>query len=166
MKRLMVFRHGKSDWYAGASSDHQRPLNKRGVRSAKTMGKVLTRLTEAPDLIYASSAVRARDTARLAAEAGGWDCDIIEADELYGTSAGDALSLVRGVTDDVQRLMVVGHQPTWGYLVQSLTGASVHMKTATVAAVDLAIDAWRGAPTSTGTLAYLLQPRMFKDWDL
>ena len=91
MKRLMILRHGKSDWNAGASSDHARPLNRRGTGAAMTMGRLLTRLGEVPDLIVTSSAVRARETALLAADAGDWGCETIEVDDLYGTSAGGAL---------------------------------------------------------------------------
>ena len=42
MKRLIILRHGKSDWNAGAASDHARPLNRRGTGAAVTMGRVLT----------------------------------------------------------------------------------------------------------------------------
>lgn len=131
-----------------------------------TMGKLLSRLGEAPDLIVTSSAVRARETALLAADAGEWDCETIEVDDLYGTSAGGALRVASGTPDEVDRLMLVGHEPTWGYLVRALTGAAVEMKTATVAAVDLRMASWRHAPEAAGTLAYLLQPRLFSDWDL
>ena len=102
----------------------------------------------------------------LAADAGGWECETIEVDDLYGTSAGDALRVASGTTDDVERLMLVGHQPTWGYLVRALTGAAVEMKTATLAAVDMHMDSWRHAPEAAGSLAYLLQPRLFADWEL
>ncbi len=131
-----------------------------------TMGKLLSRLGETPDLIVTSSAVRARETALLAADAGEWGCETIEVDDLYGTSAGGALRVASRTPDEVDRLMLVGHQPTWGYLVRALTGAAVEMKTATVAAVDLRMASWRGAPEAAGTLAYLLQPRLFSDWDL
>lgn len=131
-----------------------------------TMGKLLSRLGETPDLIVTSSAVRARETALLAADAGEWGCETIEVDDLYGTSAGGALRVASRTPDAVDRLMLVGHQPTWGYLVRALTGAAVEMKTATVAAVDLRMASWRHAPEAAGTLAYLLQPRLFSDWDL
>jgi phosphohistidine phosphatase len=166
MKRLMILRHGKSDWNAGASSDHARPLSRRGTGAAMTMGKLLTRLGEAPDLIVTSSAVRARETALLAADAGEWECETVEVDDLYGTSAADALRVASGTSDDVERLMLVGHQPTWGYLVRALTGAAVEMKTATVAAVDMQMGSWRHAPQAAGSLAYLLQPRLFSHWEL
>ena len=130
------------------------------------MGRVLTRLGEAPDLILTSSAIRARETALLAVDAGGWDCEAVEVDELYMTSAGEALRIAAAAPDEVERLMLVGHEPAWGYLVRALTGAEVSMKTATVAGIDMAMGRWEHAPQSPGTLAYLLQPRLFTNWEL
>jgi phosphohistidine phosphatase len=130
------------------------------------MGRVVYKMGEVPDLIYTSSATRARETALLAADAGDWGCEMIDVDDLYGTSAGGALAVAAQAPDEIERLMLVGHEPTWSYLVHSLTGASVEMKTATVAAVDLTMSSWKQAPEATGTLAFLLQPRMFTDWEL
>ena len=62
--------------------------------------------------------------------------------------------------------MLVGHEPTWSSLVNSLTGAAVHMKTATVAGIDLSVSSWMDATEATGTLAYLLQPKLFKEHEL
>lgn len=166
MKRLMILRHGKSDWYAGAESDHGRPLNKRGTAAARTMGRILTRIGEIPDIVYTSSAVRATETTLLAAEAGGWESERIEADGLYGATAAKALAVAASAPDNIEKLLLVGHEPTWSYLVHSLTGASIQMKTATVAAIDLSISTWREAPHASGSLAYLLQPRLFADWDV
>jgi phosphohistidine phosphatase len=166
MKRLMILRHAKSDWHAGASSDHARPLNRRGTAAAITMGKVLTKMGETPDLIYSSSAQRAKETAILAIDAGGWACELVENDDLYGTSPAGALEVAANAPDDIYSLMLVGHEPTWSYLVHSLTGAEVDIKTATVAAVDLSVSRWIDAPRSNGSLAFLLQPRLFKDWEI
>lgn len=166
MKRLMILRHAKSDWNAGASSDHARPLNRRGTDAAMTMGRLLTRIGEVPDLIYTSSALRARETAMLAADAGDWDVETVELDELYGTSARAALAIAAKAPDTVERLMLVGHQPTWGNLIHNVTGASVAMKTATVAGIELHMDLWEHAPDAMGSLAYLLQPSLFTEWEM
>lgn len=162
----MILRHAKSDWNAGASSDHARPLNRRGTDAALTMGRVLTKIGEVPDLVYTSSATRARETIMLAADAGDWDTNVTEVDDLYGTSANAALQIAMGAPDDVERLMLVGHQPTWGYLIHAVTGASVEMKTATVAGIEMHMESWQHAPQAMGSLVYLLQPRMFTDWEL
>ena len=166
MKRLMILRHAKSDWHAGASSDHARPLNRRGTGAAMTMGRVLARVGEVPELVLSSSALRARETAMLAADAGRWESEIREIDALYGTSAAEALRIASEASDEIERLMLVGHEPTWSYLVNAVTGASVSMKTATVAGIDMHTESWAGAPAAAGSLAYLLQPRLFADWEL
>ena len=41
MKRLLVFRHGKSDWDADYGVDFERPLALRGQKAARTMGRFL-----------------------------------------------------------------------------------------------------------------------------
>lgn len=161
MKRLLLMRHAKSDWGASYRSDHERPLNRRGTAAAITMGKVLAGINEIPDLVYTSSAVRAAETALLAADSGGWGLEPVSVDELYGASPDEVLAVVGSAPVTVQRLMIVGHQPTWGQLLRALTGSAAQIKTATVAAVDLAIDGWDEAPLSRGALAYLLQPKLF-----
>ena len=166
MKRLMILRHAKSDWNAGASSDHARPLNRRGTGAAMTMGRVLTRVGEVPDLVLTSTAQRARETIMLASDAGGWDSEVREIDDLYGSSANVALQIAASAPPEVERLMLVGHQPTWGYLVRAVTGAAVNMKTATIAGIDMHMERWEHAPEAMGSLVYLLQPRMFTTWEL
>jgi phosphohistidine phosphatase len=163
VKRLMILRHAKSDWAASYGSDHGRPLNKRGKRAARAVGIAVARSGEVPDRAITSTAVRARDTLERAMDAGGWDSEVSASDALYGTSVAGALSVAAGGGGDAERLMLVGHQPTWGSLVYALTGASVVVKTATLIAVDLAAGSWADAENARGSIAYLLQPRLFTD---
>lgn len=163
MRRLILFRHGKSDWHAPSGSDHDRPLNRRGTAAAETMGRVLTRAGLVPDHVITSSAVRARTTLELARSAGGWGSTIEESGTLYGTTAGGALSVAAEAPADVESLMLVGHEPTWSDLAHHLTGGYVTVKTATVIGIDLPIDSWRHVDTR-GSLAFLFQPRDFTGW--
>ncbi len=166
MKRLLVMRHAKSDWHSGASSDHERPLNDRGMAAARTMGIVLDRIGEVPDLAITSSAVRARTTLEVAAKAGGWRTEITVDRSLYGTSPDGALGVVTRTPDEIERLMLVGHQPAWGGLVYQLTGAATQMKTGTVAIIDLMVGTtWQPHDVLSGELVALLQPRHFADLD-
>ncbi len=168
MKRLMILRHAKSDWNAAYGGDHERPLNTRGMRAARAVGIAVARSGEIPDMAMTSTATRARTTLDEAIDAGSWDTAVSEDRRLYGTSPAGALEVASAAPDDIERLMLVGHQPTWGSLVRALTGASVVVKTATLVAVDLRITRWLDAPTADGSIAYLFQPRLFTDgtWDL
>ena len=62
MKTLLVLRHAKSSWDHTELADHDRPLNKRGMRTAPRMGRLLIERDLVPDLILCSTAVRARTT--------------------------------------------------------------------------------------------------------
>lgn len=168
MKRLIVFRHAKSDWDADYGSDHDRPLNKRGVSAARTMGIAIAKMDQVPDLVYTSSAVRARSTVELAAAAGNWSTTIEINEDLYLTSADRALAIAGRAPDSVDRLMLVGHQPTWGTLVHNLTDGRVQVKTATAVGIDFRILSWSDAARAGGEIAYVLAPRLFTDgdWDL
>ncbi len=163
MKRLIVLRHGKSDWGTGAP-DHERPLNKRGRGAAALMGRLLTAIGQQPDRVITSSATRAATTAELAAEAGHWECPIEVTDALYGTSPGAVLRLLTATGGESERLMLVGHEPTWSNLVAVLTGARVRIATATAVGID--VPSWRGVAPDTGEISYVLPPRPFGSLNL
>lgn len=167
MKSLLLMRHAKSDWDASHSSDHERPLNDRGVRSARLMGRLISSLDLVPDHVISSTAVRARTTAALASDAGSWQTRIELQGDLYGTGPETVLRVIEAVVD-AQRLMLVGHQPTWAMLVNRLTGAVVDMKTASVATVEFMIESWSDVSSTQGILTSLIHPRPFfgTQWDL
>ena len=161
MTNLMIMRHGKSDWDAAAQSDHARPLANRGILSAERMGEVVRDLGVIPGLVISSTAVRARATAELARITGGWASRLILEDDLYGTSPRGALEVVARHAGDWERVMIVGHEPTWSMLVKQLTGGTCAMRTAAVADIEIQSGGWDTVSTATGTLVSLLQPRGF-----
>ena len=161
MLRLMLFRHGKSDWSAACDGDPDRPLNARGERAAATMGLVLRRMGEVPDRVVTSPATRAESTASLARLSGGWDAPLEVADELYGGGPATALGVAARCGGAAERLMLVGHEPTWSMIAERITGGRISVKTGTVLAFDLDGATWADAPHAAGTLTYALHPRMF-----
>jgi len=161
MLNLMLMRHAKSDWDAGATDDHSRPLNKRGKRSAERMGEVVRDLGLVPDLVVSSTATRARSTAELARLSGGWASRLILEDGLYGAGVEETLSVAASHGDGSTRLMLVGHQPTWSMAVRHLTGSRAEMRTATIADIEIHADAWSSMTSANGALVALLQPRHF-----
>jgi phosphohistidine phosphatase len=165
VKRLLLMRHAKSDWEADYGSDHERPLNGRGVRSALLMGRALTAKGLIPGLVVSSSAVRARRTAELAAEAGRWPAAIRLDRSLY-ESGPDGVLLAASAAPDIGTLMLVGHQPTWSILARNLTGEPVEMRTATVVVIEMSLDTWADVPGASGTLVEVLSPGDFVSADL
>lgn len=167
MKTILFLRHGKSDWDADFSTDHERPLNKRGRNAAATMGRFLAGCGTLPDRIITSTAVRAKTTIEIAKEAGGWDAPTRETKSLYLASPSDLLVQIRAEADTANTLLLVGHQPTWGSTVSRLVGGgAVRYPTAALARVDLDVRRWQDVETGYGELIWLIPPKALRGLDV
>lgn len=161
MKQVYLLRHAKSDWEAGFASDHERPLAARGETAARSVGRFLAALGKVPDAVVSSSAVRARTTAELAKEAGGWDVTVETTPDFYQAGPEVLLARVQSTPDDVERLLFVGHEPTWSETVGLFVGqADIKMVTAALARVDLLVEHWGDTRFGSGTLGWLVTPKV------
>ncbi len=161
MLRLLVLRHGKSDWGAPFSVDLERPLAERGRRAARRMGRFLTASGRAPDSVITSPALRARRTVELAAQAGKWSCPIRVSESLYGGSAQQVLEQVRREPAVVTSVLIAGHQPTWSALISGLIGGGqLRFPTAALACIRFDHGEWSRVDFGDGELSWLVTPRL------
>ena len=111
-RRLILLRHAKSDWYSGAATDFDRPLNDRGRRNAPRVGRWLHANGLAPDVVCCSSARRTRQTLELVGtELGLSTTDLYYLGELYHASEEEISMIVDDYLPGDGTLMVVGHNP-------------------------------------------------------
>jgi len=127
------------------------------------MGVFLSRLGQAPDLVISSTAVRADDTARLAAEAGDWSCTLETDRQLYEGNTGLILPLVQQQDDSQDSLLLAGHEPTSSEMIAKLIGGGlVRMPTAALARIDFLVESWAEVRFGNGMLVWLVTPKMLK----
>ena len=158
-RRLLLLRHGKSDWSTGAESDHARPLTRRGEDAAGAVGRWITESRLAPDLVLSSTAVRARLTAELARESGGWTCPLKLDENLYSAAPERLLEICRALDPELRRPLLVGHQPTWGALASLLAGGG-RLRFPTGSLAVLRCDGtWRELAAGSAELEVLLAPK-------
>ena len=161
MKRILLFRHGKSNWDVDYEADHDRPLAKRGHKAASLMGRYLASLDQVPDRVICSSALRAKETVRLAAKAGKWSCPITITEDLYDASVEQVTELIRKSRDSLNSILLAGHEPTWSLLAGRLIGkANLKFPTAAMARIDLAVTSWKEAQFGKGTLIWMVSPKL------
>lgn len=135
MKRtLVVVRHAKSDWDTGVE-DHERPLNERGRRDAPAVGRWLRGHVGTIDLVICSSATRARQTWRLAAEALEQTPHVRYEQRVYGAEPRALMSVLDEVADDIETTVLVGHNPGLSELVAAVSRQVVELKTSAIAVV-------------------------------
>jgi phosphohistidine phosphatase len=161
MKTLLVLRHAKSSWQEAALDDHERPLNKRGLRDGPRMGELIRKRRMTPDVIISSDAVRARVTAEAVAKAARYAGEILLDRRLYAASPASIVTVLRTVPEgEAATVMIVGHNPGLEELVALLTGEDQNMTTAALAQIVLPIDRWRDLKASTrGKLSGVWRPK-------
>ena len=121
MKTLLILRHAKSSWKQMGISDHARPLNKRGEKSAPRMGQLIYEEGIVPDIILSSTARRARDTADLVADACGFEGEVLYLEDFYHAWPSDYVDALRSLPDEIDSAMVVGHNPGMEMLLELLS---------------------------------------------
>ena len=163
-KQLIIFRHAKSSWRTAALDDFSRPLNKRGVKSAKLMGDTLKRMDILPDCIHLSSSVRTAETCELflqAAELKGISSN--SSRSLYNASLGTLLGSINSFGNAFSRVMLIGYNPGLeALLLHFCPDAPMSngklLTTANVAVIDLHTDDW-GSVGNQASLKALLRPK-------
>jgi phosphohistidine phosphatase len=141
MKRLTLMRHADAGWKDAGLSDVQRPLNRRGTAAAQAMGRRLLELELLPDLVLASPARRAQQTAELVARELSLPPRRLQREErLYLASAADLLASITASAPRVMHLMVIGHNPGLTELTQLLVPQDPDATLGTAAFCSMAFD--------------------------
>lgn len=164
MKTLLLLRHAKSDWDDASLPDHDRPLKKRGIKAAGRMGQVLRDEAPHPDLVLCSTAVRAKETLRLALEAANLSPPTEFREDLYHCSPNQFIETLRQVAEPTPTVLLVGHNPGLEEFLSQLCDQPVTIPTATLAQVELDLDTWSEFTDGTrGRLVCIWQPRELDD---
>ncbi|MGV0626937.1 SixA phosphatase family protein [Mycolicibacter minnesotensis] len=116
-RTLILLRHAKSDYPPGVC-DHDRPLAPRGIREAGLAGDWLRARSLAVDAVLCSTATRTRATYDRTA----LSAPVRYVDELYDAAPGTAIATVNTATDDVNTLLVIGHEPAMSHVALGLAG--------------------------------------------
>ena len=164
MKSVILFRHGKSDWNASYSTDHDRPLNSRGIKAAKKMGQYLLVKDQIPDLIISSTAVRAKTTTQLAIKSANWQSKFILERGIYGGSPKYLLELVRSQNNQYTSLCLVGHEPNFSSFISQATGNGyLNFTTANMVKINFNVDLWIKVQFLKGKLEWHQQPKKLEN---
>ncbi|WP_170790533.1 SixA phosphatase family protein [Ruegeria lacuscaerulensis] len=103
---LILTRHAKSSWDNPTLDDHDRPLNKRGRKSAQAVGAWLQQHNLVPDEVLSSTSARTRET---------WDRMGLQAVKicfhrtLYLAEPEEMLIELSGATEPT--VLMLGHNP-------------------------------------------------------
>jgi phosphohistidine phosphatase len=167
MKTLTIVRHAKAERLEGYATDFERPLTERGLKDSQRIGEVIARLDPPMDWLFSSPAARTRQTAERIAHTCDYTNKIQWAPEIYEASADTLLALLAKAPQDIQHIVLIGHNPgvadlTSGLLAGAPGRLSIHMPTAALAHLHLEVFWWNQIRWGCGVLKQLVTPKILK----
>lgn len=165
MARLLVLRHGKTEFESASGRDLDRELVARGRRNAADMGRLIRERLPVPGIVLASPSARTRQTADcLLATLDPEAAPVID-DRIYGGSDRTLLDVVHEHAGDAASALLIGHNPGMILLVRMLAadaGAAAqadHFPTCALADIGFDAATLGGAGPGLGGLRSLLRPK-------
>ncbi len=168
-KKLTLLRHAKSGWDDPSLRDFDRPLNDRGKRASKLIGIWMRETGLSFDLVVASPAVRVTDTIEFLETGYGKRIEPHWERRIYLASSATLFDIIRETHDDIDHLLLVGHNPGMEDALHELAAeqanAASHAEifdkfpTATVAHFTISDNSWKNLDRSNTKLAAWIRPR-------
>ncbi|MEU9072717.1 MULTISPECIES: histidine phosphatase family protein [unclassified Streptomyces] len=121
-RRIVLFRHAKADW--PQVSDHERPLADRGRMDAAEAGRRLADTGVPFDQALCSTAVRTRETWKLAVQEFPHRPKTVYEERIYEASPGELIAVLNETPDDLSNVLVIGHNPGMEALTEILAGSA------------------------------------------
>lgn len=144
MKKLIIVRHAKSDWYQG-SLDKDRPLMNRGIMRANLHAEILlNKLDFVPEYWATSYAIRALHTAIIFADKFNHINNLKVHNELYTFSSEDLKNYIHQIPNVIDSAILFGHNEACIHLINELSDAELtEFKTASCAILEFNFNRWK-----------------------
>lgn len=156
---LYLFRHGIAEDGRAGSSDSERQLTDEGRKKAAEVAKVARKSGVEPSLIMTSPYIRARQTARIAAEEMEYQGQIVAIESLVPNGSPEAVWADIRDYSDAESVLLAGHEPLMSRLVAFFLNApslKVEMKKAAMVRID--VETSRANPH--GVLRWMIVPKL------
>ncbi len=142
-KTLHIVRHGKALQSSGSISDIDRPLAEKGILNNIMMAKRLKSHYSVPDLIISSPAERALHTAHIFARLLEYSSAKVQVDDTLYMKGEDAmLEIIENLPDEINSVMLVGHNPDQSYLAGMFLPSIINIPTSGVVSVHFETNHW------------------------
>jgi phosphohistidine phosphatase len=127
MKTIHLIRHAKSSWENEYLADINRPLNRRGIRSAELMARHIVNAGCTFNNVFSSPALRALSTIQLLSKnlpqnPLKWQTD----ENLYCFDSASLLHWCAGLDDVLTEVVIIGHNPALTDFCNDLSNSRIY----------------------------------------
>lgn len=165
MKTLYIVRHAKSSWDNPGLADYERPVLEKGKKRTKYVIDYLIDHHITIDLIISSHATRARQTASVIGNALNYPDDEIQISKaIYHGDIDSLLDHFYDLSDDVNSLMMVGHNPTFTTFANYFLDKKIDwLPTSGIVCIEFDTDKWENVTDAQKKAKFVITPRLLKE---
>ena len=168
MRRLLLFRHSKSERAIPGTPDRDRALIERGHKDAAKIGAYMATHHLVPDRVLLSPAARCQETWKYVAKEMKPAPAAMSVEKLYDATPHAILATIKDAPAAAHTLLVCGHNPGLHELAQMLIASGdVEMRerlneklpTSGLVIVEFAFDDWGRLHPHSGRLERFVSPK-------
>lgn len=157
MKEVILVRHAKSTWDYPVD-DRDRPLSVRGIGDITRVARELKDIP-VPDAVYSSPANRALHTCMIAMKKLNYTFNLLTiSDQLYDFSGSQVEAFVKHLDNNLNRVMVFGHNHAITELVNKWGNSSLD-NVPTSGAIGLQFNIEKWADIQEGRTLFTIFPK-------
>jgi len=162
MKQLVLIRHAKSSWSDPLLDDFDRPLNKRSLKDAPFMAKLLRKKGLKPDLIVSSASLRTKLTLEFFIKEFDYKGKLIFERSIYEAAYKNLLKIIKNVEKRYKTLFLVAHNPSLNDLADFLLGNfEENIPTCGIVQIDFDVENWSDISKNNATLICFEYPKKY-----
>ena len=150
-RRLLLMRHAKSTPAKPGMSDHERPLEEKGVDDASAAGKKLHKHGYEPDVVLCSDSTRTLETWAQIKERFDKDTSFIKSAKLYEASVSAYRNAIISKGKNAKTILLIGHNPTIEQFVATFSKEPAEVKPADTVILEIKATDWEEAFDMAGT---------------
>lgn len=153
---VIFVRHGQANDHGPDGGDHGRRLTDKGREQSRAVGQLLSKMGLVPDLVLSSPRTRAYETAAGMMDAAEMEGGPVVQEWLnFDLRPMTVMEELGALPEEIERVVLVGHEPTFSGMVAWLLGAETgyaEVKKASVVRFELS------PPSRHGALLKMLLP--------
>ena len=159
MRTLYLLRHAEAAWNNAHTIDFDRSLSAQGLANAASLNRFLIGLGVGFDKVLCSASERTRQTQESVLQDVEIGAPTEFLDSLYCASDEVIVDRIKGQSNALSTLLIIGHNPAMHQVFEQLSGTAVAgYPTCTLSALTVVGD-WRNIQCQVSKVKHFLSPK-------
>ena len=159
MRTLYLLRHAEAGWNNAHTIDFDRSLSARGLANAASLNRFLIGLGVGFDKVLCSASERTRQTQESVLQDVEIGAPTEFLDSLYCASDEVIIDRIKGQSNGLSTLLIIGHNPAMHQVFEQLSGTEICGYPSCMLSALTVVGDWRSIQRQAHSVEHFLSPK-------